>query len=159
MLCKPVAPCALRCARSALSLPARPAQRRSSPRLRAANGSSNDGSSSSSSSSGDTTVEQAAAGSAAALAAAPAPGAAGTSPFLDPLVRSLFLGVGAGIVCETVHVFLKVCVLADGGERQQQCMHASNARMKQQDSSSSSSACDGAHACMHAAHNHRMHTQ
>lgn len=108
MLCKPVAPCALsRCVRSALSLPASPAVhvRRCSPRLRAANGSS-DGSSSGSSSSGEaTTVEQAAAGSAAALAAAPA---AGTSPFLDPLVRSLFLGVGAGIVCETVHVFLKV---------------------------------------------------
>jgi hypothetical protein len=30
------------------------------------------------------------------------------SMFLDPLVRSLFLGVGAGIVCETLHVVFKV---------------------------------------------------
>jgi hypothetical protein len=31
-----------------------------------------------------------------------------TSPFLDPLVRSLILGVGAGIACEAGHVFFKV---------------------------------------------------
>jgi len=30
------------------------------------------------------------------------------SPFLDPLVRSLILGVGAGIVCEAAHVFFQV---------------------------------------------------
>lgn len=42
----------------------------------------------------------------AALAAAPAKPE--ESMFLDPLVRSLFLGVGAGIVCETLHVVLKV---------------------------------------------------
>lgn len=52
-------------------------------------------------------VQQAPAAGAAAIAATPVrPGEA--SPFLDPLVRSLFLGVGAGIVCETLHVVLKV---------------------------------------------------
>lgn len=44
--------------------------------------------------------------SAVALAATPMKEDA--SPFLDPLVRSLFLGVGAGIACETLHVLTKV---------------------------------------------------
>jgi hypothetical protein len=39
---------------------------------------------------------------------AAAPAKQEESMFLDPLVRSLFLGVGAGIVCETLHVVFKV---------------------------------------------------
>ena len=47
---------------------------------------------------------------AAAVAIAPkAKGQEDSNPFLDPLVRSLILGVGAGIFCEAAHVFTKVC--------------------------------------------------
>jgi len=58
------------------------------------------------SSSDDDVCQTPATTSAAALAATPIKEDAGM--FLDPLVRSLFLGVGAGIVCETLHVVTKV---------------------------------------------------
>eukprot|EP00775_Hariotina_reticulata_P003369 gene3369-3644_t len=48
-----------------------------------------------------------AAGAQDTAAAAVPVGKQDTSPFLDPLVRSLILGVGAGIVCEAGHVFFK----------------------------------------------------
>lgn len=51
--------------------------------------------------------QQPAAASAASVVAA-APPRAEASPFLDPLVRSLILGVGAGVLCETGHVLFKV---------------------------------------------------
>jgi hypothetical protein len=50
-------------------------------------------------------------------AAAPRPEA---SPFLDPLVRSLILGVGAGMLCETGHVLFKVSSDTECGGTQQQ---------------------------------------
>eukprot|EP00882_Tetradesmus_deserticola_P000142 GHRQ01000160.1.p1 GENE.GHRQ01000160.1~~GHRQ01000160.1.p1 ORF type:complete len:682 (+),score=313.23 GHRQ01000160.1:310-2355(+) len=48
------------------------------------------------------------------VAAAAAP-ASETSPFLDPLVRSLILGVGAGMLAETGHVLFKALSLAGSG--------------------------------------------
>jgi hypothetical protein len=54
--------------------------------------------------------QQPAATFAASVAAAAAPPRAEASPFLDPLVRSLILGVGAGMLCETGHVVFKVRV-------------------------------------------------
>ncbi|WIA22778.1 hypothetical protein OEZ86_009732 [Tetradesmus obliquus] len=58
--------------------------------------------------------QQPAAASAASVVAA-APARAEASPFLDPLVRSLILGVGAGMLCETGHVLFKALSLAETG--------------------------------------------
>lgn len=68
------------------------------------------------SSSSDPANDDAAAPAAEALASSPgaaALAAAAVKPeetnlFLDPLVRSLLLGVGAGMACETLHVVFKV---------------------------------------------------
>ncbi|KAF6265516.1 hypothetical protein COO60DRAFT_1623882 [Scenedesmus sp. NREL 46B-D3] len=52
---------------------------------------------------------------AASVVAAAAPPPAEESPFLDPLVRSLILGVGAGVLAETGHVLFKALSLAGSG--------------------------------------------
>jgi hypothetical protein len=58
------------------------------------------------SSAADNAVQQASSTGAAVIAAKPQRSDQGL--YLDPLVRSLLLGVGAGIVCEAGHVIFKV---------------------------------------------------
>jgi hypothetical protein len=67
-------------------------------------------------------LQQPTATSAASVAAA-APPRTEASPFLDPLVRSLILGVGAGMLCETGHVLFKVGIVAC--YQQQRALHSS----------------------------------
>ncbi|KXZ50765.1 hypothetical protein GPECTOR_15g450 [Gonium pectorale] len=38
-----------------------------------------------------------------------------SSPFIEPLLRGLVLGVGAGVLCEVLHVAFKVSQATDGG--------------------------------------------
>lgn len=54
----------------------------------------------------DDAVQQASSTGAAVIAAQPQRSDEGL--YLDPLVRSLLLGVGAGIACEAMHVVVKV---------------------------------------------------
>jgi hypothetical protein len=64
------------------------------------------------SSAAEDAVQQAASTGAAVIAAKPQRADQGL--YLDPLVRSLLLGVGAGIVCEAGHVIIKVKIEQEG---------------------------------------------
>jgi hypothetical protein len=104
-------------AHPAAALRARQPLNRRMPRsLRALGPDEGEGAPSSAQAAPSDAVDVAAGAPAAAALTAARPAGAGAAddanPFLDPLVRSLFLGVGAGIVCEAMHVFLQVRCLS-----------------------------------------------